>query len=183
MVKRDTTSWALPVIKLQFISSWMICLIFFWHLLSRSYVDFFHVSCRETPCISVYFYTRALSWAVRPCLISLYDACFELTRYLLVVRTAMGIIYVTYLRDRTISLSIPSFLRSLALVFCLSLFNRTIVWVTTIFLFLRYEYYKYLSTVCALLQLFGFCLSHAHVRALVRFTCVLYFADRSWSKS
>ena len=41
VVKRDTTFWALSVTKLQFISFSMICLIFFWHFSSISYVDFF----------------------------------------------------------------------------------------------------------------------------------------------
>ena len=41
VVKRDTTFWALSVTKLQFISSSMICIIFFWNFSSISYVDSF----------------------------------------------------------------------------------------------------------------------------------------------
>ena len=51
VVKRDTAFWALPVTKLQFISSKTICLIFFLTLSIYELCRFFHVSCRETPCI------------------------------------------------------------------------------------------------------------------------------------
>ena len=67
VVKIATTFWALSITKLQFISSKMICLIFFWHFPSMSNVDFFHVSCRETPCIMRNIETKTI--------LELYDRC------------------------------------------------------------------------------------------------------------